>query len=423
MSEAFPHGSNPAATADEQRAADVARRLWSRSDVRAARDTAAYLWRLAYGESWQVASAESFESAMDEYAFNYVLKAVASDGQYPRFVRNFMPPHDWFDAPYPGARMGGDNPDNCYRLAGIEHGSQYEVHGSVVGRAPSSVSFTLVANYGTSVTIQTLEYGQLQTRADGSFLLTVGDGPGAPGGNHLRTAPSVKFLFVRDTMMSWNDETPLALRIRKIGAPTREPIDEDVMAGRAAHRMVEDVPLYYWFTRLFSGKPVNTIEVNRASGKLGGLVTQAGAQGRVRIAFDEAAIVRVDPAGAAYSAIVYEDWWFRTPDYRDRLVSLTTAMSAPEPDGCVTYVVSAQDPGVHNWIDIAGHQEVLLMYRWQGLPATAIRNGPHIDPVRVVKLDALSAHLPPGMVRIEAYDRAEQLRQRAVGFDRRLEYA
>ncbi|MEJ0045246.1 MAG: hypothetical protein WDN04_03210 [Rhodospirillales bacterium] len=34
--------------------------------------------------------------------------------------------------------------------------------------------------------------------------------------------------------------------------------------------MVDDVPLYYWFTRLNTGKPVNTLASPIPSGALGG---------------------------------------------------------------------------------------------------------------------------------------------------------
>jgi len=412
--------SNPIASRDQWQAEEIALRVLHLPAYQAARRKAGFLWRQGYGEHASAEALETFEAAMDEYAFNYLLKAVASDGDYPRLVRDFMPPHTWFGRDVPGARMGGDNPDNCYRVAGVTHGKRYEVRGKVVGRPATSVTFTLVANYGTSVTIQTLDFADLKCAADGSFTIPI-DGEDAQGrANHLRTAPACKFLFVRDSMNDWASETPLALSIRNLTPPTAAPLTDQQIVERAAHRMNEDVPLYYWFTRLFSAKPVNTLAISAPSGALGGLVTQAGAQGRLQLADDEAAVVTVDPAGAAYAGLVAHDWWFRTLEYWNHTSSLTSHASTPDPDGRYTYVISIRDPGVHNWIDTCGRHESLLLYRWQGLPRDQVRQGPQVDPVRIVKLRDLTQVLPKHTVMVDRQERERQVAAREAAFRRRL---
>jgi hypothetical protein len=411
---------NPIANRDEMAGEETALRLLTLPDVKAARQKSAFLWKLAYGTDVAPEDWTTFESAMDDYAFNYVIKAAASDAQYPRFVRNFMPRHRWFGREMPGARMGGDNPDNCYRLAGIEHGVRYEVHGCVVGSSAESVTFTLVANYGTSVTVQTLGLSDIQRDAGGSFTLHIDAVDSGGRANHLRTAPGTKFLFVRDSMQDWASETPLALSIQRMDPPTADPLSDSAMAARAAHRMVEDVPLYYWFTRLFSGRARDTFELAPASGTLGGLVTQASAQGRVRVADDEAAVVTVDPAGAGYSGLVVHDWWFRTLEYWERTASLTAVASKAGADGRITYVISNTDPGMHNWIDACGRHELLLLHRWQSLPSKLLRNGPAVTPLRMVKLRDLDAAVPQDMASLDSSGRRRQLDARRAAFRRRI---
>jgi hypothetical protein len=172
--------TNPIANRGQASAEEAALRILKRPEYKAARDKARFLWRLGYGEHASAEALETFESAMDEYAFNYLLKATASDGNYPRFVRDFMPAHAWFSRKLPGARMGGDNPDNCYRVAGITHGARYEVCGKVVGQHAVNVTFTLVANYGTSVTIQTLDFADVKRAADGPSRSRISRSPNAP---------------------------------------------------------------------------------------------------------------------------------------------------------------------------------------------------------------------------------------------------
>lgn len=412
--------TNPIANHGQAAAEAAALRVLQRPEYQAARQKAGFLWRLGYGEHASAEALETFEAAMDEYAFNYVIKATASDGNYPRFVRNFMPPHQWFGRKLPGARIGGDNPDNCYRVAGITHGGRYEVEGRIMGRRATSITFTLVANYGTSVTIQTLDFADVKCAADGSFTLHIDSQSPDGRANHLRTAPACKFLFVRDSMNDWTGQTPLALSIRKLDALTADPLTDQQIAERAAHRMIEDVPLYYWFTRLCSGKAVNTFPSGTPSGALGGLVTQAGTQGRVQLADDEAAIVTVDPAGAAYAAIAAHDWWFRTFEYWNRTSSFTGHSSKPDPDGRYTYVVSIRDPGVHNWVDTCGRHKALLLYRWQDLPREQVRQGPVIDPLRIVKLRDLAQALPKNTVMVDRNERVRQIEAREIAFKRRL---
>lgn len=413
--------ANPIANREQREAEDTALRVMRLPAYSAARQKAGLLWRQGYGEHVSEEALETFESAMDEYAFNYLLKAAASDSDHPHLVRDFMPPHTWFGHTIPGARMGGDNPDNCYRVAGVAHGKRYEVHGKAIGHPAASVTFTLVANYGTSVMIQTLDFADVQCAADGHFIISIDAEPADGRANHLRTAPGCKFLFVRDSMNDWACETPLALTIRSLDAPTTDPLSDEQIVERAAHRMIEDVPLYYWFTRLFSGKPANTLAISAPSETLGGLVTQAGAQGRLDLGDNEAAVVTIDPAGAAYAGIVAHDWWFRTLEYWNHTSSLTSHASVPDADGRYTYVISISDPGVHNWVDTCGRHESLLQYRWQGLPRQQVRQGPVVDPVQIVKLRDLPRVLPKGTAMVDRNERERQIVAREIAFKRRLD--
>jgi hypothetical protein len=405
----------------QQRAAEAAAaRILASDSLRQACAQVSHLWRLAYGENVTSQAMSRFDDAMAEYCANYVLKAVASDANHPRFVCNFMTPRGPQEQGLFGARMGGDNPDNIYRLAGIAHGTRYRVSGQIRGVGPSNVSFTLVGNYGTSVTIQTVELHQLELDAEGRFSIEIDAEPAGERRHHLRTAPNVKFLFVRDSLSDWSRELPLALHIVRLDPPAAPPIDEAEISRRAVFRMIEEVPLYYWFSRLGSGKPVNTLNAT-ASAAIGGLVTQAGATGHFDIGENEALIVRVDPAGAGYASFVCYDWWFRSLDVGHRLTSRTLATSDIDTDGCVTFVLSAVDPGVANWIDTTGLRKGLMICRWQGLPATKVREGPFVAPIKRVLLSELTQQLPPGLRRVSPAERISELQARERAFQRRYQ--
>jgi hypothetical protein len=191
------------------------------------------------------------------------------------------------------------------------------------------------------------------------------------------------------------------------------------MAQRAARYIVSDVYLLYWFTRLNYNMPINTMREPRGSGPVGGLRTQMGSQGVIRLADDEAMIITSNVAGAAYRGLVLHDIWYRTIDYWKCQSSLNNAQMTPNEDGRYTMVVSHQDPGVANWLDTGGLPEVYALHRWQGLPVQGGSEAPKIQS-EVVKLDGLGARLPAGVKRVTPAEREQQLQRRRAAFQRRF---
>jgi hypothetical protein len=176
----------------------------------------------------------------------------------------------------PGSRWGGDNPDNAYRLAPIARGARYELHGQRMPGGVANVTYALVANTATSVTLALLEDRDIVTNADGSFVITIDERPAEGRANHMQTRTGVKFLFVRDSMNDWGQETPNALRIHRLDPPSRRPRTLEEMAQFAAQHFVDDVYLLYWFTRLNYGFPPDAMNTPRGSGGVGGLRSQMG---------------------------------------------------------------------------------------------------------------------------------------------------
>src|SRR6202007_2861455 len=163
--------------------------MWDMPQTKAARAHVAQLWRIGYGKDVPPGLDEHFESAMDGWLSTSLCRAPAADPLKPRFVRNFMPGYSWQGDAVPDARMGGDNPDNCYRLAGIRHGGRYRISGRVLDACPAHVSFTLVENWGTSVTAQTIELPGIEVEEDGRFTISIADQPANGRPNHMTTNP------------------------------------------------------------------------------------------------------------------------------------------------------------------------------------------------------------------------------------------
>ena len=410
---------NPFYNPDQFAAEDAVIAMWREDCVKQAREKAAMLFDLAYGVDTPSEAKPTFENAMDEFVTNYLFKAAASDPVHPRFVRDFMPAYQWRGVDVPGARMGGDNPDNIYLLAGIAHGGRYKVTAKLTGPEPANTSFTLTGNFGTSVTIHTIESGQLKRDQDGGFEITI-DSEAANGrSNHLTTAKHVKFLYIRISLNDWAVECPYELNIERLDAVVdSDPLTVEKMAREGAFRLIEDIPLYYWFHRLFSGLGKNTLCPPKLSGDVGGLVSQAGAQGFFSLDDDECVVIRYKAVSAPYAAVQLADWWFRSIDAHRRPSSLTEAQSHVDADGWIRLVASKQDPGVANWLDTGGLNTFLLLVRWQGLSPERSGDGP-VCETDVVKLDDVQKLCPEGPL-VDAKTRAEQIKQRVAAWNRRI---
>ncbi|MBW8752742.1 MAG: hypothetical protein JF595_01105 [Sphingomonadales bacterium] len=408
---------NPIANTDQFAAERDVLAMWDMPQTRAARAHVAQLWRVGYGADVPPGLDLSFDAAMDGYLANYLFKAAAADPVRPRFVRNFMPGHAWRGHEVLDARMGADNPDNCYRLAGIAHGGRYRVWGRILDSCPAHVSFTLVENWGTSVTVQTVELPGIAVEEDGSFTITIDDRPAAGRGNHMTTNPRVKFLFVRDSMMDWARETPLELHIERLDAGAAVAPDAEQRLDEALRRAREEVPLYYWFFRLSAGMAANTMVQPMRTGSVGGLVTQASSIGRLHLEDDQAAVIRFAPLGAAYNSLQLAMWWYRSIDAHLLQTGLSAAQAVRDADGGITAVISAEDPGVANWVQTGGFKDLLPMVRWQGMAPGGVEPWHEMSIVPLGRLDAALGGAQP---RMDVAARAKQLADRRGAWARRV---
>ncbi|MCK9540790.1 MAG: hypothetical protein M0R03_02015 [Novosphingobium sp.] len=410
--------TNPNATPDQFAAERDVVAIRQDPRIDAARMHIEALFARGYGNRIPPESQPLLGAFCEEYLTNWLFKAAASDSQHPRFVRDFMPAYSWAGHDVPGARTGGDNPDNCYRLAGIKHGTAYRVHGKPAGKVAANISFTLTANYGTSQTVQTIEHHDLQLDADGGFVITIDDTPAEGRPNHMTTRPGTKFLFVRDSLMDWAAETELDLTIERVGDAKAEPVPLETMAARAAEHALNDLYLYFWFQNVWSGLAPNTItkpEAHRGQG--GGLVTQGICNGSFDLGTDDAAILEYDPADAGYAAVQLTEWLYRSLDYHQRQSSLTAAQSAIDDDGLIRLVIARRDPGVANWLDTGGAQHAHMIMRWQKMRPEGRPIGANL---RLTTIDRLKGELPVETVWVSPEERASRLAGRIASYRRRI---
>jgi len=413
----FLSSTNPIATEDQRYLDGRAVELMARPDVRQAKQRAAGAFALVTDQTVSAETLSLFPAYVESYAFRSIQIAVNADANYPRVYRVYSPAAEWLGNRVPESRWGQENPDNIYRIVPIAFGGRYVVHGRRGPNPPSDVSYTLVADTNTSITVGLLGQKDIVTESDGSFAITLDETPANGRPNHIQVTPDARYLFIRDSLGDWR-QTPNFLRVERSNAPTREPLSLDELAAQAAKVMRDGVqPAYYWCRLVLNG-PSGAMKQPHGTGASGGLLTQVSSSGWFALNPDEAVIVSFAPIAAAYCSMVLYDLWGRSLEYRDHLTSLNSSQMVADGDGNFTFVIAAKDPGVRNWLDTTGLHEFAVGLRWQGI-SPEVKEPPQVH-TRVVAGTALAGALPPTIRKLTAAERAEQIRVRRQGYDRRF---
>jgi hypothetical protein len=408
---------NPLATPAQRMIEDRALALLRRPELERARAIVTLLWRNVAG--WQSRDqADRFDNMIDEYMFHHAFRAANCDPNFPEAARFMAPPHRWFGRDVPGSRWGGDSPDFVYRTIPIAHGGRYEIRGWATCAEPPSVNYSLMAdNTAAPVTLSLLDSLDMDVAGDGSFTITVDATPAEGRRNHIQTKAGSEFIMVRDALGDWLNQSPNALEATRLDPGAPKP--EEEMARHAARIAVEGVYYTYYCTQSGNGQAPNDIRPPMSSGAFGGMATQWGTKGNIRLEDRDALLVRCNAAGATFRNLTLTDAFHMSIEYWKITSSFNMLQMAPDEDGDFTFVIAHHDPGVHNWLDTGGLRRAIFGQRWQAFS----RDGEHEDPwmtVRLVKFDDLERELPDGVRRIDEAGRRDQLAAREAGFRRRF---
>jgi len=415
----FLSPENPLATVDQCEAEDRAQRIFERPEFERARAEAAHRWRNAVRFPAR-SQMSRFDDMIDEYAFHHALWAANSDSVYPKVTRVLAPPHHWFGRDVRGSRWGGESPDVIYRIIPVEHGGTYEI----VGRASScdlqmSVYSLMSDNTAQPVTQALLDSADMLLDEKGQFVITIDADPARGRANHLQTRPGTDWLNIRDVIGDWLTETPNALSIRRLDLPKRGPLSDEELSERGVRRLSDGVYFAYYCSRSGSTQPPNWTQPPVPSARTAGLSTQLGTKANLVVDDEEALVVITNGGGALFRNAVLHDLFSMTMTYWSHTTSLNMTQMVADEDGRFTLVIAHEDPGVHNWLDTCGLNEMIFGHRWQSFPPEGSDEPPAII-VESVRFNDLDAVLPPGIKRISTAERRDQLARREAGFSRRF---
>ncbi len=389
--------------------------------LQAARERVEALYRADHHYGKHPAGLASLERAAASIATAAVQHALLTDGARPTFMWSANSAHSWHGLDVPNSGYGIDNPDNVHRRAAIDGESTYVVRGRVP-EVPAA-QFSLIC-YGTpEATLPVTREGaelsgvllssQIKLDADRRFEVTVGPEP-VDERPHLQTAPASTWMLVRDALTDWESQDPLWLEIERIAGPEAgpEPTFDDIVAIAVAK--LERLSAYWlaWNNELIHDvRPLNILQ------QPGVRPFGASVVGRFEFGVDEGLLVTVDPGGGDYVGFEATDPWGVTFPSVEATGGLNNQQAWANPDGSISYLVAARDPGVHNWVDTDGLTGGMIAVRWQG--ASISPDAELVREVRVVPLAEATGQFPDSH-RVTPEQRADQLVRRAASFARRL---
>ena len=176
-----------------------------------------------------------------------------------------------------------------------------------------------------------------------------------------------------------------------------------------------------WVKRLRDRGVINKVVISDISNSKrladnGGFSTQTYIEGLFDLKLDEALILETKlPEKCRYWNFQLDDEFWGSGDWMNRQTSLNGFSARVDADGGFRVVISAQDPGVPNWLDTAGHQRGGMMGRWNTCSSAPL------PTAQVVKVTDVRTYLPADTptVSADARDAAIRLRRKAVQMRRK----
>ncbi len=302
---------------------------------------------------------------------------------------------------------GMECPDCIYTRAVLRGGESYRLFGN---RGTARYVGLQTMN-GIATTANEL-VDELEVDPDGNFEVVLSASERV--GNWMRIDGDHPTLTVRHFFYNWDTEVASSLRIERLSdavEATSRAVDPDVAVTSqlvALGDFVQDNLAF--FLQFGAAAPPNGFLPPIDRTDIGAAAENRPVIGRWELRPDEALIVEVVPPEGIYWSFSVGNPWRETIHYGRHQSSLNAHQAVVDSDGLVRVVLCADDPGVANWLDTAGHSNgpiILRCVRTKTAPTPS---------TRVVGFDDLPAQLPSDTVKVTPEERTSILaaRRRAV---------
>jgi Protein of unknown function (DUF1214) len=339
--------------------------------------------------------------------------ALVGDRRHPMFVPELNIAQNIFQP----------NADTIYKSCLIEKGGSYVIKGD-----RGSVRMVILAQMGPD-TLRTgkhhpvlgqIDFDTLTLDANGRFEVVISPvRPPDYSGDWRELNPLCEKLMVRIVGRDWGVEREPRFGIARL--------DVDGAKGRPSvetlHKAFAEMPGITAVCALAFPTHVqelrdegflNALKIFDVS-QMSGLAGQFYYEGAYELADDEALITEVKvPPQYRYWSIILTNELYETTDWYNNQSSLNDTQGVVDGDGVFRTVISARDPGVHNWLDTSGYRSGAVQGRWFEASEKPM------PTIKKVKLADILSHLPDDTKFVTREDRALALRNRRLAAQMRI---
>lgn len=253
--------------------------------------------------------------------------------------------------------------DVSWLVAPVRNGAAYRVTGNVSRLHDVNVAVHLDSPHrGPSV--GNLGLDELAIGPSGEVTLIASDAP--PPGNSITLPPGAKYLSIREYYYDWPSERPGQFQIERIdgAAPPRPSLST---ASNQLGKTSDWISTYLGQMAASAARmaqdDANVLSAPASSPNGSSHILYGW--GHFALGDGECLIIDFEAPQARHWTV---QWlvlpFFSNPDVVHRSTSVRGSDAHVDPDGRVRIVVSHDDPGVKNWLDVRGYRTGALFYRW-----------------------------------------------------------
>jgi Protein of unknown function (DUF1214) len=339
--------------------------------------------------------------------------ALVGDRRHPMFVPELNIAQNIFQP----------NADTIYKSCLIEKGGSYVLKGD-----RGTVRMVILAQMGPD-TLRTgkhhpllgqIDFDTLTLDANGHFELVISpERPAGYTGDWRELSALCEKFMVRIVGCDWGVEREPRFGIARLDVdePKGRPLAETLQHGFAEMPGIAAVCALAFPTHVEELRDqgyLNTLKIFDVS-QMSGLAGQFYYEGAYQLADDEALITEVKvPAKYRYWSIILTNDLYETTDWYNNQSSLNDKQGVVDEDDVFRTVISARDPGVHNWLDTAGYTTGAIQGRWFEASEKPM------PTIKKVKLAEVAHHLPKSTTFVTREERAQALRNRRLTAQMRI---
>jgi hypothetical protein len=308
------------------------------------------------------------------------------------------------------AKWGLDGADAKYTTVQIDSRGEYRLRGSLGNAALIAFqSYTLFPDYAAFASLSGERGVDLPTQPGGRFELHLSQKrPTDWRGPWLELDARATTFLIREYFDDWARAEMSSFALERLDAqPARAPLTPDEsreILRDAAKLFALRGPMWLGNVERTRANLRNQLAMMPNEGV--GLKDIVYGNGWFALGPSEALLVELEAPKARIWSFQLGNFWWESLDFASRSGSLNNAQAVPNSDGRYRIVISAEDPGVPNWLDTGGHPEGYVMYRYH-----RTENAP-VPRVRLTTLGELPKLLPADTRRVTPAERRAEIAMR-----------